>query len=493
MYYKAMGVKNFMELVKKYNPDGCSKGHYKAAIFDGNNLFFMKIAGVVSRLYKKSPLTEFNGFNENVIDQLTRIIEDAKSECLRLINYALAKDNVDEVYLVFDPVSSPEYTISKDMMYYDDMTLEDSDWKEIILGDEDQITFNIKRDEQNKRATAQKGRINRDDIAEQIDSLELTDAVKDELQQIALQSNYFNTEFAKLMSVCIAEIYKCMSPDEHSKIHFIQSIVEADLTIRNLADHVVNKPDDPVLILSADTDYCILFADCPNVYWRSLHVNSSNITYHPHTVFRNLLKDGYSYDAVIRISPLMGNDYTVHEGLISKADDINNALALLNVNKYLSPKILMSCSASKIRNMACAADNEDTIKALSMLKKPSMELSDSIIYNGNELYFKRYMYSILVYKNIKRFDGQYAEFEMSEDDVKHEYNCIQNLLQKRFNTLYAWNYVDSIQKPTFLDSITVIEFDYNDENCLYNMVLDNKKVLDAKIVAELPEMSSDSE
>lgn len=489
-----MGVKDLQFIIKNYGIPA-SQAHYKAAVFDGNNLFFMKIAGVVSRLYKANNIEVFKGFSINIIEQLNSIIHSVTNECLRVIDYTLYRDNVDEIYLVFDPVSSPIYNITADMEYFEGSTLGDSDYRELILGEDDSIAFNIKLEEQEKRKEAQMKRQDIDSIIKLIDKIDVTEDVKNIFKSIATQSNYFNnaSNYIKLMPIVIGELYKNISNKLRPRIHFIQSTVEADLTIKNLAESLITNDSDNVLVLSSDTDYFILFGDSDNVYCRSLAINNLE-TYNPKQVFINLFGKNYSYDAVIRLAPLLGNDYTVKE-CISSAKDVENILSLMNISKRFNPLMLTTCKARKIKNIIVNnSDNMYLAKMLTKMTKPSLDLTDEIILNYDVDYFKRYLISILIYKNISAFDNQYAEFEMTENEIKAEYKVIQDLLKSIFDTIYDWQYDISIYEASFQASFKVIDVNY-DTDYLYEIISkyeEKPTVVDNEFDSDdLPSMSDD--
>lgn len=501
-----MGVENLQKIIKTYGNPMKAK-HYTAAIIDGNNLFFTHLAAIIGGFYKNSNILEFEGFNNNVIDQLVHVLTEVRNVSIRYIEWVKKADNVDSIYIVFDPNNSPSYKINANMIYLgEDMTLDESEYKELLLGDDDEKIMLLKEDEQAKRKKAQ-SRSKMNQVNANIDKMELPEDMKVILKNIAKQSSYFSvtngTNYIKLMPLAISIIYSAVHERELTNIHFIQSTVEADLSIKNLALDLLNDGADNILILSSDTDYYILFGDTPQAYCRSIIKNNLD-TYNPVQVFRALFGNQYSYDAVIRLAPILGNDYTVHEGIasVTNVEHTRNILNFMNIDGH--PSDLKAVSARKIKNIVLNDKNTIILKSTEKRNKCDLEACDSMLFNSNPNYFQKYLLSILIYKNIRVYSDDYVEFTMPEEEIKAVYTSLQNTLKDTFGTLYDWTYDKSIYESGFIESISEIEFDYDNPDTLYNMLKDisiekDKAIsdqIDLKMkvnTEELPDLASDSE
>ena len=185
-------------------------------------------------------------------------------------------------------------------------------------------------------------------------------------------------------------------------IKIVDAIDEADLVIKNIANEF--DEDVSILILSTDTDYNILFSDMPNVDVASLM--NINTIYNPHNCWKQILGDAFSYDAVIRFAPLLGNDYTVKECIVS-AKNYEDVISLLNANGKFNT--LKRYSRKKI------------YKLVQNVKTPEgptdLEYLDDIIYNWNSDYFKRYYVSNIIYSNWMLYNKYNSIPKKSHKDI----------------------------------------------------------------------------
>ena len=449
-----MGVLDLQKLVKSYGRKS-DKSTYSRVIIDGNNLVFSRIASVISQMNKRNNIIhEFDGFTFNVVEQLKRIISMARAECIRVINSYTHVHN--SIHIIFDPDTTPLYKIRTDMLITYDTELSDTEFNEFLLEDKEELIIKLKEDEQNKRKDSQSNKTIQKSL-EAIDKLSEDETTKEILKKIVTQSSYFkNVEgYKKLIKIVAMDVQYTLR--EQSNIYFYQSNIEADLSIKNLGIKLLKEGAEDLLILSDDTDYFILFGDTENVYCQGISRNGDQ--YEAISIFRRLFGEHYSYDYVVRLSPILGNDYTVHSKLCG-ADDVDRVLALFGFNNKLKITGLKSLKyKSTIKKVVTAENNVKLIENLSEEYSPIM--IDKIIKNYDEAYFRRYIISVLTYLNIESYSEDYYRTTITEQELMEKYEAIHDMVQEKFGQLYDWTYTNSIHNKIFRDSITELELPQN--------------------------------
>ena len=478
-----MGVENFNVIIKKYGKPQ-HPGKFLATVIDGNNLFFIKIQSAIGQLYKNLNISSFKGINMNILDQIKRVVSQVVKDCGSLLKHIQREDNSENIYIVFDPNNTPEYIFADDMLYTDNVFVGDTPFVDLILEGKTTKMINMKADEQEKRKQAMQNKTDEAAIINSIKHLTEDELTQEALIGIYSQSSFFaaNTiNTTKLMRITIAELYKYIHSENFMKnpeqVHFIQSQVEADLAIRNLGQMLILQSNDEnnrnILVLSSDTDYYVLFGDCPTAYCRSLLASNQTI-YNPVQIFRALLKEHYSYDIIIRLSPMLGNDYTVHKG-ICNAKDVERILYLFGINgDYENLRRLSgNTTLAKVYKANIGFEVEENMYDSG---PSSMKLIrvDEYLKNWDSLYYQRYIKSILIYKNIG-FYADYSEFNISEEDIMLSYGTLQRYLFKFMNKLYDWDY-QNVMDSAFINSITEIEFNSENPKELYMQIGQNSNI-----------------
>jgi hypothetical protein len=166
-----------------------------------------------------------------------------------------------------------------------------------------------------------------------------------------------------------------------------------------------------VLIMSKDTDYYVLFGDSSSVYISDF----SGTIKHVETVWKCFLREAYSFDIIIRLAPLAGNDYC-HESLIHLSTSSQNILELLNVDDSFK-----NLAKYKSRKIYKAFGKNDPPASLL-----TAEQLDEFVYSYNKEYFKEYFQSVMIYKNWKYF-GKREKYQVA----------VPNIIEK-FGEIYEW-------------------------------------------------------
>jgi hypothetical protein len=280
----------------------------------------------------------------------------------------------------------------------------------------------IKKDEQEKRANQSSCFDKCFKETENLKNLNLPDEIID----IYNQSFYFCVphNLYKIISSLINELSK--------KYTIISAIDEADLVIKNIVmTEIENKKS--VIVFSRDTDYYILFSDSPAVC-----VSPFGLVYNPYYIWTSFLKQAYSYDMVIRISPLAGNDYS-QSGLILLNTSLDTILNLCNIDDKID----------LIKN-----EKRKKIKCLSHIdceigKITTPEKIDDAVFRYNEDYFKKYFSSVIIYKNWNQFN----KFNIYE--TKNDTNFLTKIIP--FEKIYNWNTELLYNWDEFFKNVTLSE------------------------------------
>lgn len=214
--------------------------------------------------------------------------------------------------------------------------------------------------------------------------------------------------------------------------------------------------NDYTLVISADTDYYILFADSPNVHVRNLYDNTS--IYSPYRCWKRFLGDAYSYDVVIRLSAIFGNDYTAHESLMYANSHPEDAKCLFNIGDKYKYENLLKNGRKKIFKVLSAYSTQDH-KPKSLIggsKYTSVTDIDDIIYNYDIGYFRKYYLSTIIYTNWREYNNCTVRGTVVIDKaiycaIRHRLNIICN----NFPAIYTWNDITSISTniEEFIDNL----------------------------------------
>ena len=533
-----MGVKE-LNLVFKTCPNESFRKRHDVVIIDGSNLMFQSLSSQISKLKKNGfIIKQWNSFSLPLVNQMIEIINNSVSDISGLLN-SYYKSGTKEIYVVIDPIETPQYIINTHMEYnheYENLIARDNNIKEILNSGND-IVLNLKTAEQEVR---RKRTSKNETIEKEINYIQLLKEkcnLSEEdvmiLINVFKQSYCFNDPSVLLKLSWI--VLKQLDVNFHNKgFYIVDCIDEADLVIKNIAykicnenetndetndetnnvsinetnetvineqvtnETVTNEPNDvdinelidaaedlslnneneyieqsnsnsnsnssipSILILSMDTDYLILFADMPNVDVAQLQHRST--IYNPVKCWKNILGQYYSYELVIRIAPILGNDYTVHEMIIS-AKNFDDVLSLFNVNGQFSS--LKFNQRKKVYKVVDGARQQNGLIDFKYL--------DDLIYGWNSAYFLKYFLSVTIYTNWNTYNKYNIVPQqnniMVEEETSKVFRKILEYINESYKdnetiTLYEWDSTMLfVNWDEFFDTIKANEFN-TFEDCL---------------------------
>ena len=385
-----MGIKDLNKLFERCEQEPRNK-YYRTIIYDGYNVLFQTLHSELSKLKKSGFLvTAWESLNMDMMTQIVSLVQNSVKTIVDLVTDQFNHDELRQVFFVIDGAEEPTYKITNQMK----MNVKYLDTVDEELKNGVTIEINIKADEQkNRKAATDKS----ETMARQIGFInnysELSEEEKSDLVHIFMQSYAFNNTnnligLSDYIIKCIIDRLK------EYKFSVINSIDEADLVIKNIAVGEC-EPTEPILIVSADTDYNVLFADMPNVDTTSLM--KRGIVYNPHkcwqTIFKNF-ENICDYEHIIRLAPLFGNDYTAKESILS-AVNCEDALTFMNGQ---IKRLQGGRKAKKITKIV------NGVLAEKYNHQLTLDEIDDIIYEWNEDYFRRFYLSTVIYANWECFN-----------------------------------------------------------------------------------------
>jgi len=306
-------------------------------------------------------------------DQAHYIINAVVTDLLKFFETCFDQLSCESVYFVVDPTETPKYIINTDMCA--------ETYTNIICPDGN-FLFEAKKEEQDNR---QSQRNNRNLLESEFQFIENRADIPEDyiyiMKEIYEQSYYFvnpNNKM-KLSNFVLSYI-------EDARIQIIDAKCEADLVIKNVAS--LNS-EEITLIWSRDLDYYVLFADMENVYITE-SFDCVEI-YNPHKCWVSALGKDITYDYIIRLAPLFGNDYTAKQKILS-ADKIDDIKMLITSNFDN-----LKCNKRKTIGKCSSVVNWDW--------DYSTDSIDAMIYRFDPDYFRKYYISVLIYKNWFVYDG----------------------------------------------------------------------------------------
>ncbi len=494
-----MGVKDLNNIVRRQAISNKNMPKFDTLIIDGSNLIITFVLSAASDLQRKAPKTSYKTVNRNMLYQMKYIVEIAKSRGVDILNQWLKRFRPDTIYFSMDPQKGVNYKLTTDMeistfareFLFNGVasTSKEMDEPFELKPDEpvEEIEFDLKTEEQEarKRASSKKPQ-----LIEMYDKLK-TDT-DDVLATLYRQSFHF---MEPCNAIALGRMISSLIFMEFDKIHpgilhVIAAEDEADLVIKNIGEKTTQsfsrkQGDEEItiqpktLICSADTDYFILFSNNPNVYITGLHAYDK--VYSPIEQWRlaftvvyedgteeQLIKDNRIFDYVIRLAPLFGNDYN-RQPIIS-AKKYENALAVFY-------PITTANTLSKRSGIGKLIAAEKAYYGPNVI---SVHKFDRLMYdymlNHAKIDFKRYLYSVFVYKNYSRFD-RFHEVEISVDETE----LIKNMFDKwsshpdpegkftvydlinagKYHRFYTWGYDSNSfetyeELPTDMDELVII-------------------------------------
>lgn len=463
-----MGIRDLNNIVRKNPISKDNMMKINTIIIDGSNMIVTYLMRASSDLFHQSPKTEFNTINHNLIWQMKYIIEATVKRGVDTIYSWYKTYSPRRILFVIDPKCGIDYKISSDMQI-------NSFTKNILLGNNQEILFKMKSEEQEsrKKATSKK-----DFVLSRYDELVKKNNGDVILANLFRQSFQF-MENCNVMSLAKAAVVKIINSfneriqnenmdDENSKInidnilYLIEAADEADLVIKNLGEKYTEKKH--CLICSMDTDYFVLFSGNPKIYITG--IRSSDLVYKPIDEWRNaftiiadnqdeysndnshtdteiqLIPDDKIYDYAIRLAPLFGNDYC-RETVIS-AKVYQNAIKIFYPCGF--PTLPARSNIDKFIKFGNERFKQDFENGLIPLER-----FDEIICNYltmKNINKKTYLFSVVVYKNWKYFN-HYSITDTSgmEDEI------MKHTIEKTFTK------PDPEHKYTYKDAITAGKYD----------------------------------
>lgn len=389
-----MGVTNLNILINLYKnkQDIIPKNMY-AAIVDSNNMLFAYIQSAVKNL--KSDF--------DIVKQTEYIISTVYSRVIEELDKFVKRYDIQEVWFVFDPRHKMNYNIDINLFDLIDFEYFKNKYKE------DKFTVLLKDNEHNKR---------------------IQNITKREKQfEDPKEKEYYGFQNVSLARKLIKMIQKCLVntsrftngcdwlDEEHDylsnkypmkekyKMYVVQGEhTEADLVIKHLIEvlNILHR-DNNFLIISRDTDYKILFSDHPNVWCTELNCRFSDVI-NPFITWQNFfaplsdikkkeLSPSEIYDMTIRLSALIGNDYT------------RSQQSIINIKRYKN----MNLPILKLfnNNIDAPINKRTTLGKLLSNYNYGISLDENIKIFNKDLY-NVYIESVVIYKNWIMFNSDYA-------------------------------------------------------------------------------------
>ena len=405
-----MGVKDFNKLIEIYGISQVVK-HFDTIVIDASNLFHTYLSATYSAMKKEYGTYENGGVKLDLMTQCIHVISHTFYTVKSYINALMNSYKPSNIYLVMDPIKTPDYTIDtgKDGISFEYLKILYPKI-EFNEGSRHLIHVNMKEQEQKRR----KGN---DKIQNELDKLnkieEVDEAIKNNeelkkcLEEITKESMLLGSQHKiiilseSLIPLLIKEF------KDKNEFHIVRSKGEADLFIKNL---VYIMPHTSTLVLSRDTDYYFLLSDFEWCYCTDIKRGCP--IYNPSSIWKNILDDDFSYETVIRLSPIFGNDYTTHKTIISaqKNDDV---IKFLNLDGHF--KSLKSRKSNTIiRKLYDIAQDNEMLDDIEETKIDNYFLDEIMkIYNID--FFKLYYKSVLIYSQWE-FYSDYVE--ITDDTLK---------------------------------------------------------------------------
>lgn len=427
-----MGIKDLNKIFTEDDKVDNQRSNYDNIVIDGSNMVYIILAGVHGNLLKTHRNSKWpQTVDMNLFEQIDYIVNESTKLLITRLSYYLRNS---DVYFVMDPLNTV-YILDENIKY-------NTKYKEYIpdhqhFDNNQPIILNIKAAEQEKRKTSTDKAYTLEYKQKEFNRFTefgFQQIHADILYEIYKQVYCFNDPkyLLKLSSIVLENVDKYFKSYD-KQLHIIQANDEADLVIKNIS---VKLPGN-VLVLSADADYCVLFADCPNVDVGPLNKSDRGIV-NPHRTWKRILGDIFSYDMVLRIAPLLGNDYTVKMCITTSTNLIDFINLITDYNKLLSgstKKTIYKVAGIRAQmypeGILTVNQLDDIIHEYSKTYKPE--------------YFKCYNLSNIIYANWDRF----GRYELYKFDV-----TMSNILYDTLTSL-------SPDKRLYLPDLSKVVNDWN--------------------------------
>ena len=248
----------------------------------------------------------------------------------------------------------------------------------------------------------------------------------------AKRSNFLN-----LIYLIQHKTIKLIKEKYLNKVEYLRSVSEADIFIKAFYNKYLKDDESRTLIISNDTDYCILFGEYNNVDILTVSNFNLNKTKNPFCYWSDLFKTESKKTLrliLCRLSALFGNDYTLHNRKIvcdKKFIKDDNLQKLFNMNNYLFKDINVSSVSSMgkfVKELNVYSDKIDLLKQdlksknkdIKYLLTKHFKLIDYTIlkntYDDKQIkYFNGYYETLLIYLNFEKYVNY-------DDLIKGEFN-----------------------------------------------------------------------
>ena len=403
-----MGVKNLNILINLYkNHQNVVPKTFYLAVVDGNNMLITFLQSAIKNL----------NYGMDIIEQVEDIITNVYERVIKEFDKFVRTYKMKEIWVVFDPRKKLEYNF--DMNTFDLIDIDHFKQKY----NSDVFTLASKESEHNKR---ERSRMYSEKDFSNLSEKELyglrNQRIANRLIKM-LQKTLVNA--SRFTNGCgwLDEEHDCLSKSivmsEQYKLFVVQGEhTEADLIIKNLVESFnILYPNEQFLIISKDTDYKILFANRDNVWCSELNCNRSDII-SPYITWKNFFKPLTDirpidiYKAVIRIAPLIGNDYTAgYSSIISLRNTADMNLPILKLfDKNINTTINLRTNIGKF---LIRYHYDKTLDE-------NVKLFDSELYNV-------YIESVAIYNNWLFFGNDYninTKHIDFDENLKLIYNII---------------------------------------------------------------------
>lgn len=330
-----MGITNLNKITKDPKAiDYTNTFKANTVIIDGNNLVVNRLNAIKSSYINSHKDVNFNCANESLLKQFHYILVSTINTIIGTIKHIYnTMVNERNIIIIFDPITTAKYIIPSCYNNIDSFRSEELD---------------LKQEEQVNRSSAQIDTYEKkkQSVISNLEILYPDDIEK--YSQLYNQISYFvnDNKLHKLLTLVQNELLYAFNKDTEGKyisvietqkesielsnhVRFIQSISEADLIIYNFASMFNYLP---VLIYSMDSDYFVLCSDLKNVYKTDITLNKP--IYSTYNIWRTVINRNITYDDIICIAIMSGNDYNAKNGLITFDVEKAKALVERNINAF---------------------------------------------------------------------------------------------------------------------------------------------------------------
>ena len=424
-----MGIKNLNTLLENATQ---YSGKFDTIIIDGSNLLITNISAVVSSIKKDNYYAPWDTFNLDLIQTLYKIINQT-TDGIILNLFSITRSLLNKggkIKFVVDSSTEPSY------ITYNNKIL--------------QVKAEEKKSRKQKQDRTEK-------INKQLELIKLEYGIyqngicinEDEIINLFSQLDYFNNpgNYLSLTSIILNNIMKNVSNNNYlsETVTFIRAISEADFVIKNLAN-IYN--DKPVLVMSEDTDYVLLLSDIENAYKTS--IKTKQAIYYPYEFWKTTINDQITYDELIYITTLIGNDYVNHQTILTldgknSEKNINKIKGMCNIDNYLETDIRYSLM-KKIKpllvdfnpnSLSTVDDFEDIFKKLDENYNNAILIYNSWLYNFDfeELIYKENLFETSLEKILNRYKQTFncvITFDKYELD-----NCIKCTFKNKLSQIVS--------------------------------------------------------